>query len=114
MELQPLSAQASAIQTNAVSQQGRRQTERSEEITRKEAEDARQSSQSGDRVTLSRESRDIAVQQADQTQRQDETQRADDTRARENERQDQARLREAGSPQSISQALKAYVQTSLV
>ncbi len=118
MAVPSVAAQASAVQAYAVQQQSRRQNGQSEEITRKEAEDARATSQTGDRVTLSPESRDIAVQQTDQTQRQDETQRNKDTRAQENERQDQAQLRAASAPantpRSVTQAIEAYSKTSLV
>lgn len=114
MELPSVSAQASAIQAYTVQQQSRRQNDQSEEITRKEAEDARASSQTGDQVTLSPQARDVAVQKVDQAQRQDETERTNDSRAQENERQDQNRLRTANTPRSITQALEAYSRTSLV
>ena len=122
MEVPSVATQSSAVQAYAVQQQNRRPNGQSEEITRKEAENARASNQTGDRVTLSPESRDIAVQQVDQTQRQDETQRNNDARAQDNERQDQARLRAANTPsnnptitpRSVTQALEAYSKTSLV
>lgn len=112
MEIASISTQASASQAYAAQRQDPRRFEQSEEITRKEAEET--ASQSGDRVTLSRESRDIAVQEADKSQRLDETERTDEARAQQNEQQDQARLRAAGSPRSITQALAAYNQASLV
>lgn len=112
MEIASVSTQTSAVQAYAAQRQDRRQPEQSEEITRKEAEEA--ANQSGDRVTLSRESRDIAVQQADKSQRLDETERTGDAQAQQNEQQDQARLRAAGSPHAITQALEAYNRTSLV
>lgn len=114
MEVPSLATQTNAIQAYSVQQQSRRQNGQSEEITRKEAEDARATSQTGDQVTLSPESRDIAVQKVDQTQRQDETQRTNDARAQENERQDQTRLRAANTPRSVTQALEAYSKTALV
>jgi hypothetical protein len=112
MEIPSLSTQVSASQAYAAQRQDQRKPDQSEEITRKEAEDA--ATQSGDRVTLSRESRAIAVQEAEQTQRQDEVERTNDSRAQENEQQVEARLRTANSPRSITQALEAYGRTSLV
>lgn len=112
MEIASVPSQAGAIQAYAAQRQDRRQPGQSEEITRKEAEEA--ASQAGDRVTLSRESRDIAVRQADESQRLEETERSGEARVQQNERQDQARLRAAGSPRSITQALEAYNRVSLV
>ena len=112
MEIPSVSAQASAVQAYSAQRQEQRRSDQSEEITRKEAETA--ANQSGDRVTLSRESRDIAIQQIDQIQRQDETKRTNDSRAQENEQQDQSRLRASNAPNSVSRALEAYSQTSLV
>jgi hypothetical protein len=112
MEIPSVSAQANAIQSYAEQRQDRRPPQQSEEITRKEAEDV--ASQAGDRVTLSRESRAVAVPQAEKSQRQDETERSSEARAQENEQLDQARLRSGSTPRSISQALNAYKQASLV
>lgn len=114
MEINAVSARSSAIQAYTVQQQTRRQNEDSEAVTRREAEQAQPANPAVDQVTLSRESRDLAVRQADQTQRQDETQRSGEARAQDREREDQARLRTANSPRSITQALENYQSTSLV
>lgn len=114
MEVPSVATQANAVQAYAAQQQSRRQNGQSEEITRKEAEAARASTQTGDRVTLSPESRDVAVQKVDQAQRQDETQRTNDARSQENERKDQAQLRAANTPRSVTRALEAYSKTALV
>jgi hypothetical protein len=112
MEIASVSNQTSAIQAYSSQRKDRSHPDQSEEITRKEA--ALAASQSSDHVTLSRESRDIAVQQADKGQRVDESERTGEARAQENEQQDQARLRAASSPHSITQALEAYNRASLV
>lgn len=112
MEITSLSTQASALQAYAAQRQEKRQTGQSEEISRKEAEEA--SGQTGERVTLSREARGIAVQQADESQRQDEAARAGEARVQQQEQQDQARLRSSASPRSVTQALEAYSKVSLV
>lgn len=112
MEIASISTQTRAMQAYAAQRQERRQPEQSEEITRKEAQEA--ASQTGDRVTLSRESRNIAVQQTDESQRLEESERSGEARVQQNEQQDQARLRAAGSPRSITQALEAYNRVSLV
>jgi hypothetical protein len=112
MEIPSLSSQVSALQAYAAQRQDQRKPEQSEEITRKEAEDA--ATQSGDRVTLSRESRAIAVRETEQIQRQDEMERSNASRSHENEQQVEARSRTANSPRSITQALEAYGQASLI
>lgn len=112
MEIVSVSNQASALQAYAAQRQDRGQPEQSEEITRKETREA--ASQSGERVTLSRASRDIAVQQADKSAQVDETERSDEARAQQNGQQDQAGMPVVGSARSIAQALETYNRVSLM
>lgn len=109
MEIPSINTQTSAIQAYTVQQQDRRRNDESEEITRREAENAQAAQQPGERVTLSRESRDAAVQEADKSRRSDESRQREEVRAQE-ERQTRA----ANTPRSITQALEAYTRTALI
>ncbi len=115
MEINTVATRSSAIQAYSVQQQQpRRQTEEVEETARQDPQEVQPANPAVDQVTLSRESRNLAVQQVDQSQRQDETQRSGEARAQDREREDQARLRAANTPRSITQALQNYQQASLV
>ncbi len=107
MEIPSTNAQASAIQ--AYTAQHRRRNDESEEITRREAENARAAQQPGERVTLSRESRDAAVQEADKSRRSDASRQREEVRA-----QEEGQARAANTPRSITQALEAYTRTALI
>ena len=114
MEPPAVTSQTSTLNAYAVQGQDRRSADDSGSISRRVSDSARVAEQPGEKVTLSRESRDIAVQEADRSRRPDATRQQENARAQETVRQDQGRQPAANEPRSVTQALEAYTRNALI
>ena len=114
METPAVTSQTSTLNAYAVQGQDRRRTDNSESVARRASDSARVAEPRGEKVTLSRESREIAVQEADRSRRPDATRPQEDARAQETVRQDQGRQPSANEPRSVTQALEAYSRNAMI
>jgi|GEM_PF-5452932 len=114
METPAVTSQTSTFNAYAVQGQDRRRVDDSGSITRTAQDSARVADPPGEKVSLSRESRDIAVQEADRIRRSDASRPQDEVRAQQSGRQDQGRQPAANEPRSVTQALEAYSRSALI
>lgn len=110
MEITSVSAQSSALQAYAAQRQAQRLQDPDETVGRPES--AEPVGPGVDRVSLSQESRNAPVGQAQNSPRPNETERTGEARTQRREEEGRSMQAANNAPRAVSQALEAYSQVS--